>query len=256
MSNQKKSEVKFKRLFFDIETSYNVVSSWRVGHKINISHDNIIKERAIICICWKWHGEKTVHSLRWDKGCDKKMLIEFMKVLNSADEICGQNSDRFDIKWIRTRCLLHKIPMFPSYQSIDTLKLARSGFNFNSNRLDYLGKFFGFGGKTETGGFKLWKSIIEDNDKKSMELMIKYCIGDVLLLEKVYDKLNLYSLAKTHVGVALGKDKCTCPNCGSDKKQSRGKLTTVSGTVKSRFSCNNCGKYYYLPLKKVNLLKQ
>lgn len=237
---------KFKRLFFDIETSYNVVSSWRIGQKINISHDNIITERAIICICWKWQGEKEVHSLEWNKGDDKQMLIKFMKVLNEADEICGQNSDRFDIKWIRTRCLLHDIPMFPKYQSIDTLKLARGGFNFNSNRLDYLGKFFGVGGKTDTGGFKLWKSIVEKNDPKAMNLMVAYCKRDVVLLEKVYDRLNKYTLAKTHVGVVLGKTKDSCPNCSSNNKQKRGKVVSATGTIKQRVVCSNCSKNYYI----------
>ena len=120
-----KEKVKrFRRLFFDIETSYNVVSTWRVGYDINITHDNIIKERAIICICYKWASEKKVHSLQWNKGNDKQMLIDFIKILNSADEIVGQNSDRFDMKWVRTRCLYHGILMFPSYQTVDTMKLA------------------------------------------------------------------------------------------------------------------------------------
>ena len=136
---------KIKRLFFDIETSPNIVTSWRVGYNLNIGPENIIRERAIICVCWKWEGNPKQYSLQWDKGDDKQLLKEFVKVLSEADEICGHNSDKFDIKWLRTRCYINGIPMFPSYQSVDTLKLARSGFYFNSNKLDYLGKVSGFG---------------------------------------------------------------------------------------------------------------
>ena len=32
-----------KRLFWDIETSPNVVLSWRIGYKINLDHDNILQ---------------------------------------------------------------------------------------------------------------------------------------------------------------------------------------------------------------------
>ena len=53
----------FKRLFYDIETSPNIGFFWGAGYKVNISHDNIIKERAIICICYKWEGQDTVHSI-------------------------------------------------------------------------------------------------------------------------------------------------------------------------------------------------
>ncbi len=252
VSKEKTKPKKFKRLFFDIETSYNVVSSWRVGYKINIGPENIIKERAIICICWKWQGESKIHSLEWNKGCDKDMLTKFIDIMNQADEVVGQNSDRFDIKWIRTRCIYHGIPMLPDYQSLDTLKLAKAGFNFNSNKLDYMGKFLGVGQKVDTGGFKLWQDIIVDNCPKAMKKMVNYCKGDITLLENVYDKLNLYSKAKTHVGVVLGEDKCSCPNCGSDKKHVRGDRTTALGTVYKRFQCRNCFKYYSILLSTYN----
>ncbi len=121
-SNSKKKV--FKRLFFDIETSYNKVASWNIGQKISLGPDNILKERAIICICWKWADEKEVHSLEWNKGEDKQMLKAFMDVLNEADEVIGHNGDAYDIKWIRTRCAYHGIPMFPKYTTLDTLKKA------------------------------------------------------------------------------------------------------------------------------------
>ncbi len=253
----KKNKVKpkqFKRLFFDIETSYNVVSSWRVGYKLNIGPENIIKERAIICICWKWQGESTIHSLEWNKGDDKVMLIKFIDVMNQADEVVGQNSDRFDIKWIRTRCIHHGVPMLPDYQSLDTLKLAKAGFNFNSNKLDYMGKFLGVGQKVDTGGFKLWQDIIIDNCPKAMKKMVNYCKGDIKLLENVYNKLNPYTKAKTHVGIALGGEKTSCPNCGGTHTKNQGFRYLASGTKKQVRLCLNCGKSYTLLDTLVNKL--
>lgn len=244
MAKAKKSKI--KRLFFDIETSYNVVSTWRVGYKINIGPENIIKERAIICICWKWQGEKKVHSLQWDKGDDKKMLIEFIKVLNEADEIIGHNSDRFDIKWIRTRCLYHRVPMMPDYQSLDTIKAAKSGFLFNSNKLDYINKFLGGKGKMETGGFKLWQEIIVDNNSKSMKKMVDYCKQDVEVLEEVFQTLNQYIKPKVHHGVAIGKDKTDCPNCGSGNIKANGLRYLASGGTRQCCLCNDCKKHFTL----------
>lgn len=241
---KKPKKPKVKRLFFDIETSPNVVFSWNVGYKLNIPPTAILKERAIICICWKWAGEAKVHELHWDNGDDKELLIKFSDILNSADEIIGHNSDNYDIKWIRTRCIYHSIPLFPDYTQIDTLKLAKAGFRFNSNKLDYIGGFLGAGNKMDTGGFSLWKSIILDNDEKAMDKMIKYCKVDVIRLQQIYDKLNSYSKYKTHVGVLMGNTKCSCPNCGSDNYYHQGKVVLASGTIKHRMQCKSCMKYY------------
>ena len=242
-------EKPFRRLYFDIETSPNVVFSWNVGYKLNIPHENIIKERAIICICWKWENEKEVHSLSWNKGDDKQMMKDFAKVLNSADEVIGHNSDNFDIKWFRTRCLLHNIDVLPDIQSIDTLKLSRKGFRFNSNKLDYIAKFLGFGGKLSTGGFQLWLDIITNNNPKSMDLMVEYCQKDVVLLEKVYNRIKNYTTHKTHRGVFNGGLRCDCPECSGSNTTFNGFRITSTGIRKRRMKCTDCGKHFTISEK-------
>ncbi len=187
-------EIPVRRLFFDIETSPNTVFSWSVGRKINIDHSNILDERAVICVCWKWEGNDTVGYLKWNKGDDKQMLKEFCKILNSADEIVTHNGDSFDVKWLRTRCLLHGIEMNPKFKSIDTLKVARKYFRFNSNRLNYLGQYLGVGQKIHTE-FSLWKDVMK-GDAAALANMVTYCQQDVRLLEQVYNKLKPYMYEK------------------------------------------------------------
>lgn len=236
--------VKIKRLFFDIETSPNIVFSWNVGYKLQIGHDNILKERAVICICYKWEGEDTVHSLEWKKGDDKSLITRFLKVILKADEVIGHNGDNYDIKWFKTRALFHGIPSLPDIKSIDTLKLARKGFRFNSNKLDYIGKFLGLGQKLETGGFGLWKDICIFNNADAMHKMVTYCKQDVLLLEQVFQKLQGYGKPKTHTGVLKGKDLCSCPYCASDNTVSNGNIVAALGTIKKKMKCLDCIKYF------------
>lgn len=233
-----------KRLFFDCETAPNVGLFWSAGYKQKIDYDNIIKERAIICICYKWAGQKAVHSLSWDKRQDdKKMLREFIKIVNEADELIGHNGDKFDLAWIRTRCLFHKISMFPSYTTIDTLKAARSKFRFNSNRLDYIASYLGVGNKIKTT-FGLWKDIVLHKDEKAMREMVKYCKGDVALLERVYDKMSQHIAPKTHHGVLRGEEKHSCPDCGSYKMKTHKTRVTAKGNKQKQKQCNDCGKYH------------
>lgn len=238
------ARTKRRRLFFDIETSPNLGTFWEAGYRKTISYDDIIKERAIICICYKWEDDKNVSSLNWDKKqCDKKLLQEFIKVANQAAELVGHNGDRFDLAWIRTRCLFHRIEMFPTYRTIDTLKISRSKFKFNSNRLNYISSYLGFGNKIKTE-FSLWKDILLRNDRKAMVKMVTYCKKDVDLLEKVFKEFRMHIEPKTHYGVQFGGDRGDCPECGSDDLRISNRRTTAKGTKQIQYQCKTCSKFH------------
>ena len=138
------------RLFFDIETSPNVCYVWRTGYKLNVPASNIVTEKKIICIAYKWEDEKRTHVLQWDdKLNDKRMCAEFIKVAARADELVAHNGDRFDMTWLRARCLFHGL-VFPDAPCLDTCRQSRRLFNLNSHALDYLAKYLGLGGKIKT----------------------------------------------------------------------------------------------------------
>jgi uncharacterized protein YprB with RNaseH-like and TPR domain len=235
---------KRRRLFFDIETSPNIGLFWEAGFKKTIAPDNIIKERAIICICYKWEGEKEVFALQWDrKQNDKTMLEKFIDVANTATELVGHNGDKFDLAWVRTRCLFHKIDMFPTYQTIDTLKVSRSKFKFNSNKLNYIADYLGIGQKIKTE-FGLWKDIVLQNDKPAMERMIKYCKKDVVLLQQVFEALRGHMDAKIHYGVLFNQDRGSCPECGSKELEKIRNRMTATGLKKIQYQCKTCNCYH------------
>jgi DNA polymerase elongation subunit (family B) len=233
-----------KRLYFDIETSPNIGLFWEAGYKKNIDYSNIIKERAIICICYKWEDDKKVHFLHWDsKQCDKTLLTKFIEVANTAHELVGHNGDKFDLAWIRTRCLFHRLDMFPKYVTIDTLKIVRAKFKLNSNKLDYIAQFLGMGKKIKTE-FGMWKDILLRKDKIAMSKMIKYCQKDVVLLEKVHKELSIHIEPKTHFGVLFGTDRGACPECGSDDLIISMKRATATGVKKIQYKCKTCNKFH------------
>lgn len=235
-----------KRLFFDIEVSPNIGFFWQPGYNINVDYNNIIKERAVICVCYKWEHKDKVYALTWDENQnDKYLLSTLVSVMNEADEIISHNGDRFDQAWVRTRCVFHGIPMPPNYVSIDTLKVARGKFKFNSNRLDYIGQFLGVGAKTQTGGFDLWKEITLKNNKRALKDMVDYCKNDVLLLESIFNKLNPYIPPKSSVS----SDSSNCPECNSPNVIKQGYRKLASGQVKAKMQCGDCGKWHQTNVK-------
>ena len=240
----RKTQHNIKRLFFDIETSPNVVYSWRIGYNLVITPDNIIDERKIICISYKWENDDKIHTLTWDKNqCDKKMLSKFIEVANQADELIAHNGDRFDIKWIRTRCIFHRVPMFPHYRTLDTLKKAKSGFNFNSNKLDYIAQFLGVGAKVKHSGFDMWIKVMK-GDADAMKEMVHYCEGDIIVLEDVFLTMQNYIKPNTHAGVLGNNLKYSCNCCGSENVELLKNNVTTMGTIKRLMSCLSCGNAY------------
>lgn len=235
-----------KRLFYDIETSPNIMFSWRCGGKLFLDSSNIIQERAIICICYKWEHDKKVYSLTWDFGDDRKLLEEFAKVISEADELVAHNGDKFDLRWFNGRSLIHGLPPVPHGKTVDTLKIAQKHFYLNSNRLDYLGKILLGEGKIKTE-FDLWKNIVLLNDEQALKDMVRYCKQDVILLQRVWERLREYDKPRTHAAVlATGnsKDRWMCAFCGSDNVKKNKTRATARGTVQHQMNCRDCGRYY------------
>lgn len=232
-----------KRLFWDIETSPNVMYSWRAGYKLDLGPHLIIKERKVITIAWKWEGESKVHALTWDENQDdRKMLIEFAKVAHEADELIAHYGDGFDMPWFRTRCLIHGLTPLPAYKTIDTKAWASKYFYFNSNKLDYLGSVLGHGHKLHTE-WDLWEGVMNKVPGK-LEYMVKYNKQDVVLLEKVWNNLRFCVAPKTHSGVMDGLAAWTCPHCASTRVTKDKTRITATGRRQHQMKCTPCGSYY------------
>jgi len=238
-----------KRLFLDLETSPNEVFSWRIGHNLDIGYENILKERRIICAAWGWEDRRRVESLTWDTNQDdKKLLTDLLPVLTEADEVVAHNGDRFDVPWLRARCLKHRIKPFPAFVMVDTLKLARKYFFFNSNALDYLAQFAGHPGKVETGGFDLWKRVCA-GDEKALTKMVRYCKGDVKALQALYKEIATYCPQASHRAVLEGLSGWACPRCASKDVQHAKLRITPMGIERHQLVCLACHGYYTISAK-------
>lgn len=231
-----------KRLFFDIETSPYKGYFWNAYPKF-IPHDMVEEHMKVICISYKWENEDKINRLVWDNGCDKQMIKDFIKIMNEADEIIAHNGDRYDVRVLRTRAITHRIPMFPKYRTLDTLKKLRSGFKFFSNRLDAIAKDLGVGAKVKHDGWSMWERTMK-GDKQALKDMGNYCDGDIVVLEDVYLTLQNYIKPNIHVGVLNGNLKASCPSCGSEDTGLLKNNFTPTGTIKRLMECNTCEHTY------------
>jgi len=234
-----------KRLFADIETSPCKGWFWKPGYKVRLTYDNVDRDAAIVCICWKWEGQKKVYSSSWDWSeevwDDKPALDAFFGAMSTADELVAHNGDRFDWPWIRTRCLYHRI-LIPELKTVDTLAISRRLFRFPTNHLDTIQKYLGGKGKLRTD-IGLWKRVIAGDDK-ALRYMVKYCKQDVRELEEVYQRFEPYFRPKTHAGVTMGRERWTCPHCGSQSVHKNNQRASAAGIIRHQMQCLDCFKFY------------
>lgn len=237
-------------ILYDLETSHNLAAVFGLANQDWINPENIIQERYIVSFAWKVLGEAKVHAVsvlddpKWfaiDPHCDNYVVKELHKVLSSADVIIAHNGDAYDIKFAETRMLYHELPPLPPITKIDTLKIAKSRFMFNSNKLDYLGKFLKVGEKAHTSP-GLWLRVLA-GASGAVEEMVKYNKQDVLLLERVFLKLRPY--CADHINRQLFGQHAGCPRCGSLQVQSRGVHRAISRTYQ-RFVCTACRGWFRL----------
>lgn len=233
-----------KILLYDIETAPNLAYVWGKYQQDVIDYE---KEWYLLCFAYKWLGDKNVKaeslvtSQSKDPTNDEHLVKILWKLFDEADIVIAHNGDAFDNKKVFARFAAYGMKPPSPFKTVDTKKAAKRYFMFNSNKLDDLGNYFGIGRKINTGGFELWKGCMT-GDKKAWHKMIKYNKQDVVLLEKVYNRLLPWIGNHPNVNLYHEND-IGCPNCHSTHFQSRGFDYTAS-TKKRKYQCQACGKWF------------
>ena len=250
--------MKPKILFWDIETSPNLAYTWTKYFPNGGSVVGFQKEWDLLSFAYKYQGsDKVVCKTRQDykDKTDKSLVQELHRILNDADIIVAHNGNSFDIKKANARFLFHKLGPTKVPSAIDTKLVAKRYFSFNSNSLNDLGQFLGLGKKAETGGFQLWLDCMAGKSA-AWAKMSKYNKQDVVLLEKVYERMRPYMIDHPSVSLLAGDIKNVgCANCGSHRLQGNGVRATKANLVQ-RIRCLDCGANSQVPIPKVSKPKK
>lgn len=224
-----------KVLLYDIETFPNISYTWGKWEQNVIQ---FVKEWELASIAYKWLEETEQPKCFSRRTLSEKDLVgKLREVLDEADIVIAHNGDEFDLKKAKAKFIQFNFPPLTLNRSIDTKKIAKSQFAFNSNSLNDLGVTLKLGKKLDTGGFDLWLKCMA-GDRTAWATMEKYNKQDVILLEKVYLKLRAW--APTHPNLSLFNDRPGCPVCGCERVHSNGFRVTTK-TKQHRFRCANCG---------------
>lgn len=244
-----------KILLWDIETLPMIKRAWSL-YQEHGQYDEIVHDMSIICVNYKWLGEKKVYTLSVldqypsrqkltfkEARNDTDLIKKFVKVYNTAHFSIGHNVVSFDAKKFRGRMLLEGLRPLAPTKEYDTLKIARKHFSVASNRLDALGQMLGIGKKVKTD--YSWWIACEQGDVKAIRKMCNvYGKRDVFpLLEKVYLKLRAWDPIHPNMNLLMGTDN-NCPNCGSSRVIKRNFEYHYTRLTKTqRYQCKDCGAW-------------
>lgn len=236
-----------KLLVLDIETT---------GFDANRGH--------ILCAVAKWVGEKRIYKWRLDDTPgfgstpgswfnDAEICKSIKLLVEQADAVIAYYGGygRFDIPYINTRLIAASLEPLPPVTVIDPHKAAKSKLKLARNSLDAVSTLF----QTNTRkGFVPWEHWLKAQygERKSMKILLDYCVKDVQTLEELYVKIRPLITDHPHVTASVeGNDPRTqCTTCGSYDSQSRGTRRTRQYQIFRR-CCSNCGSFFESSRKKL-----
>ena len=227
-----------KILLLDIECAPNLATVWGIWQQ-NVALNQLLESSYTLCYAAKWYGESKIMFDSIYKTDRKRMLTSIHNLIEEADVVVHYNGLRFDMPMLNKEFLEAKMNPPSPVKHIDLLRVVKSNFRFVSNKLDYVSQRLGLGKKTDHEGHELWLKVM-NNDRAAWKRMEEYNKNDVVLLEKLYDRLKGW--IKQHPNHNAYSANTCCPNCGSRKLNKRG---TVRSRVAifQRFQCVDCGAW-------------
>ena len=236
-------------LYFDIETSPCLAYVWGCGKQF-VGIKQLKKERKIISIGYMFEDDSKVKVLkmditkhkihRFDDNADKKMLIQFVKIYNSAHLVVAHNGRRFDRARIRARLVKYGLPDLDTSIPFDDSYTMTKEIDFTSHKLDHLGRYLETGQKDQID-YSVWTKIME-GCKSALTEMCNYMKTDVIRLRAAYRRLKPYAKSKLNLS-AFHNQAEMCPCCGSHSFRKDCIRYTNGGQYQS-YKCKDCGKRF------------
>ena len=178
-----------------------------------------------------------------DPTNDSALLEDAGKDLEDAGAWITWYGGGFDVPFVQTRRLFHKMKPLPMVPHIDGWRIAKYKMKLNSNRLATVSTFLEVEEKTALNG-PIWIKA-SAGDRDALRYIKEHCVQDVIVLEQVFKKIrplmsNSPNLSLLKSLEARDGDNQLCPICCSPELEKRGQSITATG-ARQRYQCKECG---------------
>lgn len=223
-----------------IEGDFWDLSGWKhtIGYRINPA--DVIEWPRTICAAWNFYGRERVNfAAEWGKGGSEAMLRRIWDAYNKAQIVVGHNIDGFDTKKLKAEWLGIGLAPPSPFKSVDTLKVARREFGYESNTLDSLCQRLGITAKTDRYEVAVARAACA-GDRAAQARIKGYNCGDIAATVGLYDVLRPWHPSHPHSIIGTIDDRPTCNACWGDDLEPNG-FTLANLILYRLFKCRGCG---------------
>lgn len=169
---------------------------------------------VILCACYESSKQPgKVQTIRqdetnptWkkgDRGDDKELVKQVLKLVRSHDVVVAHNGSRFDLPFLRTRALRWGLIPLKDVKLVDPCTIAWRKFRLRSNRLGAIADYVGIKDKKTPLDMSVWAAATLRGSKKAMDLIVTHCIADIKVLRGVLDFVKPFIKVLDDRGSAL-----------------------------------------------------
>jgi uncharacterized protein YprB with RNaseH-like and TPR domain len=202
----------------------------------------------MLCAAWKDVGDRRMRHVSITDGPrfakdptdDRYVVKATAEALSEADAWVTWYGQRFDVPFIQTRLIGHKLKPMPPIPHIDGWRIARYKMKLHSNRLASASAFLGVEEKTPLSG-PIWIKARAGN-KSAIDYVLRHCRQDVKVLEQVYERIR--PLCTQHPNLNVVHDVADgCPVCGTVGRLQRRGMSIARVGKTQRYQCAACGAW-------------
>jgi uncharacterized protein YprB with RNaseH-like and TPR domain len=149
---------------------------------------------VVLCMSYESSEDPgNVHTIRTDelnpkdwkrgvRGNDRELVKQANEVIRDHDIIVAHNGRFFDIPFLRTRAIVHRLSPLHDMVIVDPVRVARSKLRFQRNTLQRMLDTLNIGEKKTPLDLSVWMDLLHNGNPKAMENIVEHCEADVRAL--------------------------------------------------------------------------
>lgn len=149
---------------------------------------------VVLCMSYESSEEPgVIHTLRTDelnpkdwkrgvRGNDREIVKQANEVIRNHDIIVAHNGRFFDIPFLRTRAIVHRLAPLHDMVIVDPVRVARSKLRFQRNSLQRILDTLHIGEKKTPLDLSVWMDVLHNGNQAGMNEIVEHCEADVRAL--------------------------------------------------------------------------
>lgn len=149
---------------------------------------------VVLCMSYESSEEPgVVRTLRTDelnpkdwkrgiRGNDRELVKRANEVIRNHDIVVAHNGRFFDIPFLRTRAMVHRLAPLHDMVIVDPVRIARSKLRFKTNRLDNLLRVLELDDQKTPLNLVTWADVMHNGTVSAMDEIVEHCEADVKAL--------------------------------------------------------------------------